>query len=194
MKIRAILRFRNEDLTRKRLIAGFKTQEELAIHLGVNQALVSAWETFKTYPRNKRIITKLESALHYPIEEIFPSETIEAINKKLGKPIEKVADIKQLPSFTRGEYLLPSPEEIFDRKELEENVDNWLNGLREREKKVLKMRFGIGEHRGVEHTLKEVANEFKVTQERIRQIEAKAIRKLRRPSRRKEMLESQGLI
>ena len=177
MRIRAILRFRNEDLTRKRLIAGFKTQEELAAYLEICTTSVSGWETFKTYPKDERIIKKLEAALNCKIEEIFPPEAIEAINKKLGTPIEKVADIKRLPSYTRGEYLLPSPEDMFERKELEENVENWLESISERERKVLEMRFGLAD--GIAHTLEEVGQEFGVTRERIRQIEAKALDKIR---------------
>jgi len=192
MRIRAILRFRNEDLTRKRLIAGFKTQKELADFLGVSQQLVCSWETLRNYPRNKKLIGGLEAALCCPIEDVFPLGIIKAINKKIGIPIEKVADVNQLPSFARGEYLLSSPEEIYERKELEKGVENWLEGISEREKKVLEMRFGIGG--GKEYTLEEVGNEINVGRERVRQIEAKAMRKLRRPSRRKEIINQQGLI
>jgi len=193
MKIRAILRFRNEDLTRKRLIAGFKTQKELADHLGIDRNLVSAWETFKTYPKKMILIGKLESALNCDIKEIFPPETIKALTKKFRTPIEKVADVNRLPAYARGEFLLPSPEEIYDRKELKENVKDWLGNINEREKKVLEMRFGMGEYGGVEHTLEKIANDIGVGRERIRQIEAKAMRKLRRLSCREKMLESQGL-
>jgi RNA polymerase primary sigma factor len=81
----------------------------------------------------------------------------------------------------------PSPDDMFIRISQREKIEEALASLNEREAAVLKMRFGIGS--GNEHTLEEVGQKFKVTRERIRQIEAKAIRKLRRP-RRSRKLES----
>jgi len=66
-----------------------------------------------------------------------------------------------------------------------EQVRQVLSTLTEREEKVLRMRFGIGEK--YDHTLEEVGRNFNVTRERIRQIEAKALRKLRHPSRSKKL-------
>ena len=66
---------------------------------------------------------------------------------------------------------------------LKETVTRVLASLTPREERVLRMRFGIGEHGN--HTLEEVGQDFEVTRERIRQIEAKALRKLRHPSRSK---------
>ncbi|MCD6193298.1 MAG: sigma-70 family RNA polymerase sigma factor, partial [Candidatus Aminicenantes bacterium] len=68
---------------------------------------------------------------------------------------------------------------------LREQIEEALKTLTEREAKVLKMRFGLGD--GNEHTLEEVGQQFKVTRERIRQIEAKALRKLKHPSRSKKL-------
>lgn len=184
MKIRAILRFRNEDFTRKRMIAGFKTQKELADSLGINPMTISMWETFKSYPKKERLIKAIEVALNCDIDEIFPPEFIEAIHKKIGIPFEKIIDLKQLPEYTRGEYLLPSPEKAYELKELAalqngdmaEEIETSLNCLTEREADVLKMRFGLGNSE--EQTLEKVGEYFHVGRERIRQIEAKALRKL----------------
>lgn len=77
--------------------------------------------------------------------------------------------------------IAPSPLESFIRFSKKENIEEALNTLSEREAKVIKMRFGLGD--GNEHTLEEVGARFKVTRERIRQIEAKAIRKLKSPFR-----------
>ena len=74
-----------------------------------------------------------------------------------------------------------SPEEAYTYKSLQEVFDEVLNSLTERECKVLRMRFGIG--LCAEQTLDEVGKHIDVTRERIRQIEAKAFRKLRHPSR-----------
>ena len=70
---------------------------------------------------------------------------------------------------------------------LKEEIDSVLSTLTPREEKVIRMRLGIGEN--TNHTLEEVGNVFGLTRERIRQIEAKALRKLKHPSRRK-ILES----
>lgn len=85
----------------------------------------------------------------------------------------------------------PSPDDMFIRTRQREKIEEALAYLNEREAAVLKMRFGIGN--GNEHTLEEVGCKFKVTRERIRQIEAKAIRKLRRPKSSK-ILESLFIV
>jgi RNA polymerase primary sigma factor len=78
-----------------------------------------------------------------------------------------------------------SPLEQVINQDLGDQVDKVLRSLTEREQKVLRMRFGIGEK--TDHTLEEVGQDFEVTRERIRQIEAKALRKLRHPSRSKRL-------
>ncbi len=79
----------------------------------------------------------------------------------------------------------PSPIEATSRELLKENIEEVLGSLSDRESKVLKMRFGLMNEKPM--TLEEVGREFGVTRERIRQIEAKALRKLRHPSRRKKL-------
>ena len=76
-----------------------------------------------------------------------------------------------------------NPEVMLDRICMKQDIDDILRTLTPREEKVLRMRFGIGEKS--DHTLEEVGQDFFVTRERIRQIEAKALRKLRHPSRAK---------
>ncbi len=78
-----------------------------------------------------------------------------------------------------------SPPDAVIHINLRELIEEALKSLTEREAKVLKMRFGLGD--GNEHTLEEVGQQFKVTRERIRQIEAKAARKLKHPSRSKKL-------
>jgi len=79
----------------------------------------------------------------------------------------------------------PSPYDTASKQLLKENIDEVLKTLSDREAKVLKMRFGLNGSRPM--TLEEVGREFGVTRERIRQIEAKALRKLKHPSRRKKL-------
>jgi RNA polymerase primary sigma factor len=78
-----------------------------------------------------------------------------------------------------------TPEESATSQLLKEQVQSVLSALSDREQKIIKMRFGL--ENGKSHTLEEVGREFAVTRERIRQIEAKALRKLRHPSRRKKL-------
>ncbi len=79
----------------------------------------------------------------------------------------------------------PAPEHVYLHTSQKENIEEALRTLSYREAQILKMRFGIGS--GNEHTLEEVGHHFRVTRERIRQIEAKAIRKLRRPRRSQKL-------
>ena len=78
-----------------------------------------------------------------------------------------------------------SPSDAVINLNLKEQTDSVLKTLTPREEKVIKMRFGVGD--GSEHTLEEVGQSFAVTRERIRQIEAKALRKLRHPSRSRKL-------
>jgi RNA polymerase primary sigma factor len=78
-----------------------------------------------------------------------------------------------------------SPLEAAIRYDLQRQINSALETLTPREEKVLRIRFGIGE--ATDHTLEEVGQDFEVTRERIRQIEAKALRKLRHPSRSKKL-------
>ena len=78
-----------------------------------------------------------------------------------------------------------SPYDLTSRRLLKENLEEVLGSLSDREGRVLKMRFGLGGKRPM--TLEEVGREFGVTRERIRQIEAKALRKLKHPSHRKKL-------
>jgi RNA polymerase primary sigma factor len=84
----------------------------------------------------------------------------------------------------------PEPEDIASSQLLREQVRNALEFLSDRERQVLEMRFGLQD--GKDHTLEEVGKEFGVTRERIRQIEAKALRKLRHPSRSKILRDHLG--
>ena len=125
--------------------------------------------------------------------------TSEEIAQRMDIPVSKVRQVRKIaqrpisletPIGREDEGRLAdfiedrqtvSPPEIVINLNLREQTENLLRTLTSREEKVIKMRFGVGD--GSEHTLEEIGQNFAVTRERIRQIEAKALRKLRHPSR-----------
>ena len=119
----------------------------------------------------------------------LPVEKVRKIMKIAKEPISLETPIGEEEDSHLGDFIedkkVASPLESAIRKNLHMQVRKVLNTLTEREEKVLRWRFGIGEQ--TDHTLEEVGQEFDVTRERIRQIEAKALRKLRHPSRSKQL-------
>ena len=105
----------------------------------------------------------------------------------LDMPVKGVGDESGDVSF--GDFIpdndAPAPAEAASHTLLKEQLNEVLNTLTDREAKVLKLRFGLEDGRS--RTLEEVGKEFNVTRERIRQIEAKALRKLRHPSRSRKL-------
>jgi RNA polymerase primary sigma factor len=119
----------------------------------------------------------------------LPVEKVRKIMKIAKEPISLETPIGEEEDSHLGDFIedkkVASPLENAIRNNLYHQVRRVLNTLTEREEKVLRWRFGIGEH--TDHTLEEVGQEFDVTRERIRQIEAKALRKLRHPRRSKSL-------
>ena len=119
----------------------------------------------------------------------LPVEKVRKIMKIAKEPISLETPIGEEEDSHLGDFIedkkVASPLESAIRKNLHLQVRKVLNTLTDREEKVLRWRFGIGEQ--TDHTLEEVGQEFDVTRERIRQIEAKALRKLRHPSRSKQL-------
>ena len=133
------------------------------------------------------------------LQENGREATPEELSKKMGIPedkIRKVMKISKEPMSMEtpigddddshlGDFIedesLPLPSDVATSESLKAVTEQVLSALSPREAKVLRMRFGIGMN--TDHTLEEVGRQFDVTRERIRQIEAKALRKLRHPSR-----------
>lgn len=114
------------------------------------------------------------------VEEIFKiAQDITSLEKPVGDDKDSL-----LGDFIK-DTSTPSPYDIASKQLLKENIEEVLSSLSDREAKVLKMRFGLAGYKPM--TLEEVGKEFGVTRERIRQIEAKALRKLKHPSRRKKL-------
>ena len=98
-------------------------------------------------------------------------------------------DSSLLGDFIEDESI-PGPVDAASRQLLKEQVRSALNVLTDRERQVLEMRYGLRD--GQDHTLEEVGQHFEVTRERIRQIEAKALRKLRHPTRSRQLRDYLG--
>jgi RNA polymerase primary sigma factor len=138
------------------------------------------------------------------VQEIGREPTSEEIANRMDIPVAKVRkvlkiaqepisletpigeeDDSHLGDFIEDKTIL-NPAEVVLNSNLREITEDVLKTLTPREEKVIKMRFGLGPN-GSEHTLEEVGQYFAVTRERIRQIEAKALRKLRHPSRSRKL-------
>jgi RNA polymerase primary sigma factor len=126
---------------------------------------------------------ELAEEMEMPVDKVRRVLKIAKEPISLETPIGEEED-SHLGDFIRDENT-ESPSEAMVRQSLKEQTRKVLSTLTPREEKVLRMRFGIGEKS--DHTLEEVGQDFAVTRERIRQIEAKALRKLRHPSRTKRL-------
>ncbi|HDL90074.1 MAG TPA: sigma-70 family RNA polymerase sigma factor, partial [Thermodesulforhabdus norvegica] len=119
----------------------------------------------------------------------LPVDKVRKILRIAKEPISLETPIGEEEDSHLGDFIedkkAVNPADAVVRLNLVERTRRALAMLTPREEKVLRMRFGIGEK--ADHTLEEVGQDFHVTRERIRQIEAKALRKLRHPSRRKEL-------
>jgi RNA polymerase primary sigma factor len=119
----------------------------------------------------------------------LPLEKVRKVLKIAKEPISLETPIGEEEDSYLGDFIedkkIMSPSDAVIGLNLSEQTRKVLSTLTPREEKVLRMRFGIGER--ADHTLEEVGRDFEVTRERIRQIEAKALRKLRHPSRSKKL-------
>ncbi len=122
---------------------------------------------------------ELAEAMNMPVEKVREVLKVSADPISLDTPIGEEDD-SHLGDFIKDEHML-GPEDAISYMMLQEQIEKLLDTLTDRECRVLKLRFGLIDGRS--RTLEEVGREFNVTRERIRQIEAKALRKLRHPSR-----------
>ena len=123
------------------------------------------------------------------LEMQITPEKVREIIKVSQEPVSLETPIGEEEDSHLGDFIVDqaalAPAEAASHQLLKEQVESVLGGLSERERKVLQLRFGLDDGRS--RTLEEVGREFKVTRERIRQIEAKALRKLRHPSRSRKL-------
>jgi RNA polymerase primary sigma factor len=123
------------------------------------------------------------------MEMDMPPDKVREILKVSQTPVSLETPIGEEEDSNLGDFIPDevgeAPSEAASFQLLRESVEDVLASLTERERKVLRLRFGLDDGRG--RTLEEVGREFNVTRERIRQIEAKALRKLRHPSRSRKL-------
>jgi RNA polymerase primary sigma factor len=136
-------------------------------------------------------ILSAPTELPYPLRDLVEqaSSRVHEAAKVARQPVSLEAPIGEEEDNHLGDLLpdssSPAPVDLATQKLLQEQVENVLASLTNRERRVLQLRFGLDD--GHPRTLEEVGKEFGVTRERIRQIEAKALRKLRHPSRSKKL-------
>ena len=181
----------------------FSTYATWWIRQAITRALADQARTIRVPVHMVETINKMVRIQRQMTLELNREPTEEEIAKKMGITVEKVREvikISQDPVSLEtpigeeddshlGDFLPDinsmSPEEYATNEILKEEIKNVLMTLQEREQEVLELRFGLID--GTSHTLEEVGKRFNVTRERIRQIEAKALRKLRHPSRSRKL-------
>jgi RNA polymerase primary sigma factor len=181
----------------------FSTYATWWIRQAITRAIADQARTIRIPVHMIETINKLIRTSRYLVQEHGREPTPEEIAQKMEFPLEKVRKVlkiakepisletpigeeedSHLGDFIEDKKVL-SPGDAVVNFGLSEQTRSVLRTLTPREEKVLRMRFGIGEK--ADHTLEEVGRDFDVTRERIRQIEAKALRKLRHPSRSKKL-------
>ena len=181
----------------------FSTYATWWIRQAITRAIADQARTIRIPVHMIETINKLIRTSRYLVQEHGREPTPEEIAEKMEFPLEKVRKVlkiakepisletpigeeedSHLGDFIEDKKVI-SPGEAVVNHSLGEQTRKVLTSLTPREEKVLRMRFGIGEKS--DHTLEEVGRDFNVTRERIRQIEAKALRKLRHPSRSRKL-------
>jgi RNA polymerase primary sigma factor len=181
----------------------FSTYATWWIRQAITRAIADQARTIRIPVHMIETINKLIRTSRALVQELGREPTSEEIAKRMDIPVakvRKVLKIAQEPISLEtpigeeedshlGDFIedrnIVSPAEAVINLNLKEQTESVLKTLTPREEKVIKMRFGVGD--GSEHTLEEVGQNFAVTRERIRQIEAKALRKLRHPSRSRKL-------
>ena len=181
----------------------FSTYATWWIRQAITRSIADQARTIRIPVHMVETINKLIRISRQLLQEYGREPTSEEIAKEMGISVEKVREIKKISQDPvsletpigeeedshLGDFIpdedIPSPVDAAAYSMLQKQLREVLDTLSEREKKVLILRFGLDD--GRPRTLEEVGREFNVTRERIRQIEAKALRKLRHPSRSKKL-------
>ena len=181
----------------------FSTYATWWIRQAITRALADQARTIRVPVHMVETINKMARVQRQMTLELNREPSEEELAEKMGITVDKVREVMKisqdpvsldtpigeeddshLGDFIKDERSM-SPEEYATNEILKEEIKNVLMTLQDREQEVLELRFGLVD--GTSHTLEEVGKKFNVTRERIRQIEAKALRKLRHPSRAKKL-------
>ena len=181
----------------------FSTYATWWIRQAITRAIADQARTIRIPVHMIETINKLIRTSRALVQELGREPTSEEIAQRMDIPVSKVRKVLKIAQEPisletpigeeedshLGDFIedrqIVSPSDAVINLNLKEQTDQVLKTLTPREEKVIKMRFGVGD--GSEHTLEEVGQNFAVTRERIRQIEAKALRKLRHPSRSRKL-------
>ena len=181
----------------------FSTYATWWIRQAITRAIADQARTIRIPVHMVETIHKVQRASRQILQEKGHDASPEEISDMIGMPVDKVRDILKVAQEPvsletpigeeedshLGDFIpddeAPAPDDAVSFTMFREQLDEVLNTLTAREKSVLKLRFGLED--GRTRTLEEVGKEFNITRERIRQIEAKALRKLRHPSRSKKL-------
>ena len=181
----------------------FSTYATWWIRQAITRAIADQARTIRVPVHMIEMINKVVRTSRALVQELGREPTSEEIAKRMDIPVAKVQSVRkvaQQPISLEtpigeeedshfGDFIQDrqeiSPAEAVLNLNLKEQTENVLSTLTPREERVIRMRFGVGD--GSEHTLEEVGQNFAVTRERIRQIEVKALRKLRHPSRSRRL-------
>jgi RNA polymerase primary sigma factor len=181
----------------------FSTYATWWIRQAITRAIADQARTIRIPVHMIETINKLIRTSRALVQELGREPTSEEIAQRMDIPVSKVRKVLKIAQEPisletpigeeedshLGDFIedraIVSPADAVINLNLKEQTDAVLKTLTPREEKVIKMRFGVGD--GSEHTLEEVGQNFAVTRERIRQIEAKALRKLRHPSRSRKL-------
>jgi RNA polymerase primary sigma factor len=181
----------------------FSTYAHWWIRQAITRAIADQARTIRVPVHMVELINKLFKTSRALVDKLGREPTAEEIAKQLDIPVRKIRNIlkiaqqpvsletpvgaekdSQLGNFIEDKQMHSPIERAVDQNLMEQTA-NVLRSLTPREEKIIRLRFGIG--LGSESTLEEVGKQFQVTRERIRQIEAKALRKLRHPSRNRRL-------
>ena len=186
----------------------FSTYATWWIRQAITRAIADQARTIRIPVHMVETINKLIRTSRHLLQQLGREPTPEEIAAEMEIPVEKVVEIQKIAQDPvsletpigeeddshLGDFIQdedsPAPQDSAAYTMLKEQLEEVMNTLTPREAKVLKLRFGLED--GKSRTLEEVGREFQVTRERIRQIEAKALRKLRHPSRSKKLRDYMG--